>query len=212
MPCSCVFSGCEKVANDKPGIEPEWKESVNKDGDAEPKSLKKKDIQQDTLQPAFKDKQKDLDSNRNDEAQSVYQSEQEFGHFSATGPFNAEDDAWREYRNMMYYSSNYPLPLSATFGSSGGESSRSNSRRSSIFAPSPSPPAPASDVIAPATTIVTISRQQGTSTNWDDKEDDAEQITFDIFTLFDVALSFYFLSLFFGIGINIHNSKFHCQF
>ncbi|KAF8946847.1 hypothetical protein BGZ47_011165 [Haplosporangium gracile] len=267
MPCLCVFSGFEKVADHKSRFEPGWKESAKKDGDAEPKFLEEKDIQQDTSQPAFKNKQKDLDSNSNDDDQSVYQSEQEFGCFPATGPFNPEDDTWREYRNMMYYSSNYPSPYSATFGSGGGESSRSNSRRSSIFAPSPSPPAPVSDAIAPATTIVvshakatqglagigeeeerespfwahfytldatfpirsltpaateqsvfsfiisskTISRQQGTSTNRDDKESYTEQIAFDIFTLFALALSFYFLPLFFRIGINVHNSLFRCQ-
>ncbi|KAK3827043.1 MAG: hypothetical protein J3R72DRAFT_479211, partial [Linnemannia gamsii] len=150
IPCSDVFSRSENnnnkayVAGDKPGIETEWNQDVKDDI----RALKvKKDTSQDQdndlTPPAYKkDKQKELDScNDNDDDESVYQSEQEFGHFSTATPFfdpTSEEDSWREYRNMMYYSTNYPPP----YNTGGGESSRSNSRRSSIFAPSPSSPAP----------------------------------------------------------------------
>ncbi|KAG0296959.1 hypothetical protein BGZ97_004381 [Linnemannia gamsii] len=126
IPCSNVFSGPEsnKVTEVKSGFEPDWKGSVKKDVDTEFHALKMKD----TRLPLHKDKQKDLDSSDDDDDdddEGIYQSEQEFGHFSTAGPFDTKDDAWREYRNMMYYySSNYPP--------GGGESSRSNSRRSSI--------------------------------------------------------------------------------
>ncbi|KAF9909796.1 hypothetical protein EC991_007967 [Linnemannia zychae] len=133
--CTDVFSGV--ATGDKAGFEPEW----NQDAEGLPLK-KKKDISQDqgdtsSLPTYNKDKQKDLNSFDED---SVYQSEQEFGRFSPTGPTNTSDlagdeDSWREYRNMMYYSTNYPPPYST---GGGGESSRSNSRRSSVFTPPPS--------------------------------------------------------------------------
>ncbi|KAG0043606.1 hypothetical protein BGZ90_009030, partial [Linnemannia elongata] len=124
-----------------------------------------KDSQQDVRQSAYKEKQKGLDNYNQGDDETIYQSEQEYGHFSTTGLFDTEDDTLRVYRNMMYYSSNYPFPYGATFGSGGGESSRSNSRRSSIFMPSPSPPAPVLDQVAAAaatTAVVShISETQG---------------------------------------------------
>lgn len=73
---------------------------------------------------------------------------------------------------MMYYSSNFPPPYSATFGSGGGESSRSNSRRSSIFTPSPSLPAPALHQVPAVTTVVVshIGEAQGLVEVEDDEE------------------------------------------
>ncbi|KAF9119968.1 hypothetical protein BGX30_003478 [Mortierella sp. GBA39] len=209
LPCSNVFSGSEKVADGKPGFEPGWRDNA-KDGDIDHKGQKKKGPQQDVPQPTYKEKQKDLDNNNNNDDETIYQSEQESGHFSITGPFDTEDDTWREYRNMMYYSSNYPLPYSATFGSRGGESSRSNSRRSSIFTPSPSPPVPVLGQVAAATTVVIshISESQGQLE--DDKEGSAEQITFNIDILFDIAICFYSLALFFALGISIRDNTFHC--
>ncbi|KAG0373629.1 hypothetical protein BGX24_011454 [Mortierella sp. AD032] len=134
IPCSDVFSGSENnnnkayVAGDKPGVETEWNQDVKDDM----RALKmKKDTSQDQdndlTPPAYKkDKQKDLDScNDNDDDESVYQSEQEFGHFSTATPFfdpSSEEYSWREYRNMMYYSTNYPPPYST----GGGESTNAN--------------------------------------------------------------------------------------
>ncbi|KAF9547577.1 hypothetical protein EC957_008233 [Mortierella hygrophila] len=258
LPCSNVFSGSEMVADGKAGFEPGWRDNA-KDGDIDHKAQKKKDPQQNVPQPTYMEKQKDLDNNNNDDDddETIYQSEQEFGHFSTIGPFDAEDDTWREYRNMMYYSSNYPPPYSATFGSGGGESSRSNSRRSSIFTPSPSPPVQVLGQVAAATTVAInhISKPQGqvevddkedekspfwthfytldalqstishristaaarrppsdTATQQDDKEGSAEQITFHIYILFDFALCFYSLALFFALGISDRDNMFHCQF
>jgi hypothetical protein len=163
-----VFSGPEsnKVTEVKSGFEPDWKGSVKKDVDTEFHALKMKD----TRLPLHKDKQKDLDSSDDDDDddEGIYQSEQEFGHFSTAGPFDTKDDAWREYRNMMYYySSNYPP--------GGGESSRSNSRRSSVFAPSPSPLASVSDQIALATTtVVNHTNENQGLTEVEEEEEEAE--------------------------------------
>lgn len=55
LPCSNVFSGSEKVADGKPGVEPEWKDNA-KDGDIDHKAQKMKDPQQDGPQPACKEK------------------------------------------------------------------------------------------------------------------------------------------------------------
>jgi hypothetical protein len=150
IPCLNVFP--EVVADGKPRSEPEWEQGA---GGPQLKKKNNPQIQGDTLTGSAhrKDKQRDLNS-FDDDDERVYQSEQEFGHFSTTGPTTTfgvagEEDSWREYRNMMYYSTNCSPPYST---GGGGESSRSNSRRSSIFAPSPSPPIPVSTGIhiAPA--------------------------------------------------------------
>lgn len=169
IPCSNVFSEPESnnAADDKPGFERDWNASVKKDVDTESKSLKMKD----TPQPAHKDKQKDLGNSDDDE--DVYQREQEFGNFSTARPVDTEHDAWREYRDMMYYSSNYPPPYSATFGSGGGESSRSTSRRCSIITSTPSPPTLVSDQIALTTTIV-VNHTKGKQGLTEVEEEEAE--------------------------------------
>ncbi|KAG9066412.1 alpha 1,2-mannosyltransferase 2.4.1 [Linnemannia hyalina] len=185
LPCSNVFSGSEMVADGKPGFEPGWRDNA-RDGDIDHKAQKKKGPQQNVPQPTYKEKQKDIDNNNNNgDDETIYQSEQEFGHFSTIGPFDAEDDTSREYRNMMYYSSNYPPPYSATFGSGGGESSRSNSRRSSIFTPSPSPPVPILGQVAAAaaTAVVShISEPQGL-VEVDEKEDEKSPFWTHFYTL-----------------------------
>lgn len=96
LPCSNMFSGYEKVANGKPGFEAEWKDNA-KDGDMNHKAQKRKNLQRDVPQPAYKEKQKDHDNNNNYD-ETIYQHEHEFGHFSDTGPFDTEDDTLREYR------------------------------------------------------------------------------------------------------------------
>ncbi|KAF9328921.1 hypothetical protein BGZ91_000775, partial [Linnemannia elongata] len=99
LPCSNVFSGSEKVADDKPGFEPECKENTKND-DIDHKVKKKKDSQQDVRQSAYKEKQKGLDNYNQGDDETIYQSEQEYGHFSTTGLFDTEDDTLRVYRNM----------------------------------------------------------------------------------------------------------------
>ncbi|KAG0286520.1 hypothetical protein BGZ96_009382 [Linnemannia gamsii] len=220
IPCSDVFSEpkSNEVADDKPGFEPNWKESFKKDVDTESKALKIKDASQ----SAHKDKQKDLGNS--DDGEGIYQREQEFGHFSTAEPFDTEDDAWREYRDMMYSSSNYPPPYSAMFGSGGGESSRSTSRRSSIFNPTPSPPALVSYQIAPTTIVVNHTKGKQGLTELEEEEAelpfwahfytlDALQSTIchrlatalDAITFFKVASSFHLIALFFIICIGNHN-------
>ncbi|KAF9918786.1 hypothetical protein FBU30_011277 [Linnemannia zychae] len=192
IPCTHVFLGADKnkPGKEKVGFEPEYmeafKDTHNKsngndnaiahDNNINIKTYVKKDQNLGAI-PEYKAKQKDSNSikvKKDKNEQHLLQSEQSFNHFESMDAA-VEDDWWREYRNRMYYSNNFPPPHSSVTdnGSSyGGESSRVNSRRSSVFTPYSStltPPSPSFSSVDPITDTAAIEITTMVVSNSEDK-------------------------------------------